>query len=227
MSDAYHVLTELEALTDPQKATEMARYHKADRRYLGIANPKLDEISKSWRKKLTLEDRLQLASDLWRSDIHEARITAAKLLTQARLRPDDTAAWRLIASWVPEFDSWAIADHAAIAGQKRLVWDPSRIDEIESWTVSPHLWTRRAALVMTLPWTKQNHPSEAEIAVRERVLSWAEIYVSDHEWFIQKAVGWWLRDLSKPDAPRVRDFIDRHGPEMKPFAVREAMRHLT
>jgi 3-methyladenine DNA glycosylase AlkD len=88
------------------------------------------------------------------------------------------------------------------------------------------MWTRRAALVSTLPWTKQNHPKPAELEARDRILGWAARLVPDHRWFIQKAVGWWLRDLSRHDPDRTRQFIATHGDSMKPFAVKEAMRHL-
>ena len=210
----------------PGKAAEMAAYHKVPRVYLGTANPDIDALAKAWRADLSLDDRLALASGLWDTDIHEARIAAAKLLTQARIRPADAAAWRLIASWVPAFDAWAVADHASIAGQKRLVADPARLDEAEGWTRSDRLWTRRAALVMTLPWTKQNNPKPTELETRDRVLGWAAGYVDDPEWFIQKAVAWWLRDLSKHDPERVRAFLAAHGDRMKPFARKEAARLL-
>lgn len=217
---------QLRALADPAKAAEMHKYHKVDRPYLGIANPVIDEHVKAWREDVDLEGRLTLARGLWKSNIHEGRIAAAKLLTQARIRPDDQAAWEMIKSWVPSFDAWAIADHVCIAGQKRLVADPSRLDEVEEWTTSDHLWTKRAALVMTLPWTKQNNPKPDEIAVRERVLGWAASYVTDHDWFIQKAIAWWLRDLSKHDPDRVQAFLEAHADAMKPFAVKEAGRKL-
>lgn len=128
---------------------------------------------------------------------------------------------------MPDFDSWAIADHACMAGQKRLVADPTRVDQVEAWTQSDHMWTRRAALVITLPWTKQNFPKPAELEVRDRVLGWAAGYVSDHDWFIQKAVAWWVRDLSKHDAERSRAFLDAHGEKMKPWARKEAARHMS
>ena len=54
-------------------------------------------------------------------------------LVQARIK-DDAAVWALIARWVPDFNSWAIADHVCMAGMKRLGADPSRIDEVETWT---------------------------------------------------------------------------------------------
>ena len=215
----------LTALGDPDRATQALAYHKIDRPYLGVAVPQIDDLARQWRSDLTLDDRLALAAALWDSNIHEGRIAAAKLLYQARIRPDD-AAWVLIRSWVPDFDAWAIADHVCISGAKRLLADPTRIDDVEPWTTSEHMWTRRAALVITLPWTKQNHPKPLDLAIRDRVLGWAATYVSDPEWFIQKSVAWWLRELSRHDPARTRAFLDAHGAAMKPFARKEAARHL-
>mgnify|MGYP000507106491 FL=1 len=226
MTTKREALDALRAAGDPEKAKDMHRYHKVDRPYLGIANPVIDELVKAWRAEIDLDARLMLARGLWKSNIHEARIAAAKLLTQARLRPDDSDAWDLIVSWVPDFDAWAIADHVCIAGQKRLIADPTRLDTVETWTRSDHMWTRRAALVMTLPWTKQNHPKPAELAARDRVLGWAAGYTTDHDKFIQKSIAWWLRELSKHDQDRVRTFLSHHGADMKPSAVREAGRML-
>jgi 3-methyladenine DNA glycosylase AlkD len=218
-------LAGLNAVAAPDKAPEMAAYHKSTRRFLGVTVPQIDDLADAWRADCTLDERLALADGLWATDIHEARVAAAKLLTQARIRPDD-GAWSLIQKWVPEFDGWAIADHVCIAGQKRLVWDPSRIDTIETWTQSPHMWTRRAAFVITLPYAKQNHPKPDENAIRERVLGWAERAADDRDWFIQKAVAWWLRDLSKHDAARVAQWLADHGARLKPFAAKEAGKYL-
>lgn len=210
---------------DTEKASQMARYHKADRRYLGVGNPILNDLARDLRQDLSQDARIALARDLWATDVHEIRILAAKLFTQARIRPDEDA-WSLIQSWVPDCDAWAIADHVCMAGQKRLVADPMRLDTVEGWTRSDHMWTRRAALVITLPWTKQNHPKPEDLAHRDRILGWAASYVPDRNWFIQKAVAWWLRDLSKHDAPRVQAFLAEHGDAMKPFARKEAGKYL-
>ncbi len=219
-------LDALRAVADPADADRMAAYHKVERPYLGVRVPVIDALAKDWRGAITLDERLTLASGLWDTDIHEARVAAAKLLEQARIRPDDSGAWQLIASWVPQFDAWAIADHVCGAGQKRLVADPSRLDEVEGWTTSDHMWSRRAALVITLPWTKQNNPKPEELAARDRILGWAATYVPDRDWFIQKAIGWWLRELSRHDPARVMEFLATHGDAMRPHARREALTHL-
>lgn len=215
----------LQTQGDATKAADMRKYHKADRVYFGVANPVIDAIAKDWRADLTLENRLTLAADLWDSNIHEARVAAAKLLVQARIKPDD-AAWALIVSWVPQFDAWAIADHVCGAGGRRLIAVPSRLDEVELWTTSDHMWTRRAALVMTLPWTKMNNPKPDDLAQRERILGWAAGYTTDPAWFIQKSVSWWLRELGRHDPARVHAFLRDHGDAMKPFARKDASRKL-
>ncbi|WP_424833120.1 DNA alkylation repair protein [Ruegeria sp.] len=218
-------LDQIKAQADPERGAQMAAYHKVDRPYLGVANPVLNDLTKTWRQQLSVTDRIALSDALWQTNIHEGRLAAAKLLTQARIRPDD-AVWDLLQSWLPDFDAWAVADHACMAMQKRLTADPDRLDQVEVWTTSDHMWTRRAAMVATLPWTKQNHPKPDDLKRRDRILGWAAGYVDDSDWFIQKSIAWWLRELSKHDPHRVISFLDRHGDEMKPFARKEAGKYL-
>ena len=210
----------------PGQAARMAARHRVPRLYLGTPNAVLDRLARQWRRELDLPARLDLAAALWRSDVHEGRIVAAKLLTQARIRPDDRGAWGLIVGWVPQLDGRALADHAAAAGQRRLVADPGRIETVARWTDSAHMWTRRAALAMTLPWARLRHPGPVDTAIRERALGWAATHVADPDRFIQTSVAQWLRELSRRDPARVAAFLEAHGDAMRPFARREATRHL-
>ena len=223
LDDALDVLR---SYAEVQQADQKAAYHKQTRAVLGVGNEVLNQLSKDWRKDLDVAGRVDLARALWDSDIFEARILAAKLLTQARIK-DDAPVWELLVSWVPDFDSWAIADHACSAISKRLVAQPARLDSVEEWTTSAHMWSRRAALVATLPWAKLPNPKAADEATRDRILGWAAGYVADRDWFIQKSVGWWLRDLSKHAPDRTRAFLDGPGATLKAFARKEAAKYLT
>ena len=107
-----------------------------------------------------------------------------------------------------------------------MIADPSRLDVVESWTKAPNMWTRRAALVMTLPWAKMANPKAADLAVRTRVLDWAEAAITDRDWFMQKTIAAWVRDLSKHDASRGKAFVDGPGQGLKAFARKEAARFL-
>lgn len=226
MTEPAEALAALRAGADPAKAAEMAAYHKAPRVYLGLPVPAIEALVADWRGGLDLPGRVALAAALWDSDLHEARIAAAKLLTQARLGEADPLVWAEFLRWIPDFDAWAIADHACKAGERRLVAVPSRLDIVEGWVADPNKWVRRAALVATLPWTKLTHPDAADLATRDRILGWAAALVADRDWFIQKAIGWWLRSLSLHDPARVTGFLDGPGADLKPFARREALRRL-
>jgi 3-methyladenine DNA glycosylase AlkD len=217
-------LQALAAAADPARAAEMAAYHKAPRAYLGAANPAIDRLVADWRAGLDVPGRIGLAAGLWDSDIHEARIAAAKLLTQARIREAEPAVWAETLRWVPGFDAWAIADHACKAIERRLVAEPARLDTVETWTTDPNPWVRRAALVATLRWTRARHPSPDEIAARGRILGWAAGYVADPDRLIQRAVAGWLRSLARHDPDRARAFLDGPGAALKPVARREVLR---
>ncbi|SOC10464.1 DNA alkylation repair protein [Rhodobacter maris] len=218
-------LAALAACGDAERAAEAASYHKVARRYLGVPVPLIEDSARLWRAQCTLEERVALADALWRTDVHEAMIAAAKLLTQARIRPDQ-AVWDLIAGWAPGFNGWAVSDHACNAGGRRLAAAPERLDEVETWLHNPNMWTRRAALVITLPFTKSNIPTAEERAIRARILSWCESLAPERDWFLQKAIGGWLRELSKHDAAPVADWLAAHGATLKPFARKEATKYL-
>lgn len=219
-------LARIAAAGDATRAASMAARHKIARPYLGTPDPVIDALARDWRQTLPLDDRLALADGLWRTNVHEARLAAAKLLTQARIRPDDAPVWALIRTWIPDLDGWALTEQTAIAGQKRLVVDPDRLDAVEDWITAPRKWTRCAALLMTLPWTRQNFPKPADLAIRDRVLGWCATLAEDRDGAVQQALAAWLRDLARHDAPRAQAFLTDHGAQLKGFARTEAARHL-
>jgi 3-methyladenine DNA glycosylase AlkD len=162
--------------------------------------------------------RLDVARTLWREEVYDLRIAAARLA--ARLPAScDAEIWRFLTERMGDLDGWAVADNFADAGGPRLIAVPARLDEVERWVESPHLWTRRASLVFTLDWMRAGRSPE-------RMLGWAARLVAEREWFIQKAVGWWLRELGKRDPDRVRAWLAEHGGRMRAFARREAEKYL-
>jgi 3-methyladenine DNA glycosylase AlkD len=112
-----------------------------------------------------------------------------------------------------DLDGGAAADNLASVGSRCLIADPDRLDALEAWIESPHLWTRRATLVFALPWAKEKRDPE-------HMLGWAARLAEDREWFIQKAVGRGLRELSKRDPERVRRFLEEYGRKLTGVARR-------
>jgi len=208
----------LRALGSRERAEQEKRYQKSRWEHWGVALPGMDAAIRETLGDLTQKDALSLCTRLWREPVWDLKIVAGRILARKSIEPD-VEVWRFVTERLADLDGWALADNLASVGSRCLIADPSRLDAVEAWTLSAHLWTRRAALVFTLPWAKEKRDPE-------RMLGWAARLAEDRQWFIQKAVGWWLRELSKRDPERVRGFLKEHGPKLTSVARREAIKYL-
>jgi 3-methyladenine DNA glycosylase AlkD len=203
---------------DAKRAEWEKAYQKSRWEHWGVALPAMDAAIKQALGDLTQRQALDLCARLWREPVWDLKIVAGRILARKGIEPN-AEAWEFVTERLPDLDGWAVADNLANVAWRCLIEDERRLDAVEAWIESPHLWTRRAALVFTLPWAKGDRDPE-------RMLGWAARLAEDHEWFIQKAVGWWLRELSKRDPERVRRFLEEHEWTLTSVAKREATRYL-
>ena len=212
------LIAALRAFADAERAAQEKRYQKSSWEHWGVAVPKMDAAIRATVADLGEGDSLALAARLWREPVWDLRIVAGRVVARKAVAPD-AAVWTFVTQRMADLDGWAVADNLAVVGGRCLLADPARLDLVETWVESSHLWTRRAALVFTLPWTKDGRDPA-------RMLGWATRLAADRQWFIQKAIGWWLRELSKRDPQRVRRFLDEHGAPLMAVARREATKYL-
>jgi 3-methyladenine DNA glycosylase AlkD len=212
------LLEALRALGDATRAEYEKAYQKSRWEHWGVSLPKMDAAIKQTFGDLTQDQALSLCQRLWRETVWDLKIVAGRILARKSIEPDADV-WSFVTERLADLDGWAMADNLATGASRCLLADSSRLNAVEAWIESPHMWTRRAALVFTLPWTKGEHDPE-------QMLGWAARLADDREWFIQKAVGWWLRELSKRDPERVRRFLDEYGRKLTGVAKREATKYL-
>ena len=220
-------LDQLTALADPDRAEGMAQYHKVNRRYLGLANPQINDLTKA------------LAPGIVRC---WSRHGGGRALANGHLRSPPCRCQAVDPGSHPPRRRGLDPDRRLVAGFRQLGHRRPRLHGRTETSGGPSrpVWTRSKAgpVLITCgpaaprwwprcPWCKQRHPKPDELKARQRILGWAASYVPDRDWFIQKAIAWWLRDLSKRDPEIVRDFLERYGAQMKPFARKEAARYLT
>ena len=215
---AQQFMKEVLACADPARAERNRQYHKSTRQHWGITMPQLDHVVKRHAPLHPPERLLQLARQLWNSGVYDLMTAAGRILGRREITASPEL-WNTIDGWLRDVDGWALEDVLAPAAWKCLLHDPAVMDDLERWTKHPDKWRRRAALIYTLPYAKRGRDPE-------RVLGWAAAYVADPEWFIQKAVGWWLRELSKHDGPRVVQFLQSHWHRLQGVARKEASRRL-
>ena len=206
------------AFADPARAERDRQYHKSARPHWGIKMPQLDGVVKRHARQHAPEMLFQLAQTLWDSGTFDLMIAGGRILGRREI-PASPRLWRTLDAWLDDVDGWALEDVLAPAAWKCLLHDPDVLDDMERWTTHPGVWRRRATLVYTLPYAKPGRDPE-------RVLTWAAAYAADPEWFIQKAIGWWLRELSKHDGTRVVRFLQAHWRQLRGVARQEASRRL-
>ncbi len=218
-------LDRLRSLADPERAARASARHKRSRETLGVTPAALEEVVAEWRAERDLDARIELADALWDSDVHEARLAAARLLVQARMRPDD-AAWAAIMDWAPQIDGAEIDDAVMTAAARRVVADPTRLDQITPWARSRNPWLRRGVMLATLPWAKMNNPKPEDLEIRELVLELMLRLASDRHGGVRQAAGQWLRNLEKHDPARVDAWHATHDamavPEPEPDTTPDA-----
>ncbi|TQS72404.1 DNA alkylation repair protein [Rhodobacteraceae bacterium] len=199
-------LLTLESWSDPARAAKLQAQHGGECRYLGTPAVGLDDSASMWREALAPEPRLELAKGLWSSQIFEARIVAAKLLSQARMRPDD-AAWETVKDWIADCDSFALTDAVSRAGSKRLQAKPQRLEDIAPWLEAESPWPKVAMFTMTRPWAKLRNPKPEDNAAQDMVLGWAFALATGTRGPVARAISLWLIDLARFQQERVEDWL--------------------
>ncbi|SFJ29803.1 DNA alkylation repair protein [Jannaschia pohangensis] len=199
------ILTDLRAAGDADRAARDRAANRTQRETWGVSAETLNETAKALRDELSVDHRVIIADALWRAEVFDARMLACKMMTQARIRPDD-GVWARLTEWVFQIDCRALSEAAAAAMSRRVMADLSRLDVVAGWTDAANPWVRRTALAAATPLAKTNRPTEAELAARERVIGWIAAMADDARPVIRQAVDGWLRDLARHDPDRVAAF---------------------
>lgn len=213
------ILEKLQSLGKVERALADKKYHKSERIHWGVPVPENKTFAKEISQGLSNTEKVRLARSLWETDLFDPMICAAKILTLPKILPTEEV-WNTLRTFLTKVDGWALEDQLAHIAWKCILHKESLLNEVETWTKDANFWMRRAALVYTLPYAKPNRNPE-------RMLRWASSYASDKEWFIQKAIGWWLRVLGEHNPQRVILFLNEHGSLLKGVAKKEATRKLS
>lgn len=133
-----------------------------------------------------------------------------------------------IESLLPRLHSWETTDcfGSFVSG---VAWRVGVLTDkhILAWTKSDHLWTRRAALVSTVPLNQPARGATAPNGEARKTLAICQRLVDDHEDMIVKALSWALRVLASKDAVAVEAFIDEHRERLAARVIRETRNKLT
>ena len=214
------LITELEENRNELLAESMEKYMQDKFRFLGIRGPKRIELYKKYfptaRKTKVID--WNFIETCWNKEEREFQYAVVYYLKtmQKFLKKGDISKLKYLVvtkSW------WDTVDLLS-----KIIGDVvNRNKELKTlmleWAKKENdIWLRRVAILHQLSF-KEN----VDKLLLETIL---EDNLCDSEFFINKAIGWALRDYSKVNPEWVRKFIEKNRSEMANLSLREASKYL-
>ena len=208
-----------EESADRENAVKMAKYMRNLFSFYGIPTPRRKklyrDILKEEKKRKTVD--WKFLNQCYMDEHREFQYLAADYLIALNdfLVYDDIPKIR---KYVKEKQWWDTIDCL-----DRVIGDiglrDKRVDELMlEWSTDGDFWVRRIAIDhQLLRKEKTNTVLLEKIIVNN---------LGSNEFFINKAIGWSLRDYSKTDPEWVRNFIDRYRDRMDKLSIREAGKYI-
>lgn len=207
---------ELPSLGDHKRALGAQAYMKDMAPFLGVMTPDRRALVKSILSKLpvpTSDEIAETVRALWKLEEREYQYAGNDLLAKYNMR----------------LDKKFLADHCEYLISHKSWWDT--VDGLGSAVVSP-LTMKYPAKSLMRKWNKSSDIWLVRASIQHQrgrkyetdidlLFELCAPHVADKEFFIAKAIGWALRDLSRIDNREVIRFLSEH-PDLNSVAVREA-----
>lgn len=206
---------------NPELAPGMKAYMRNQFEFLGLPTPVRRDLLKPFLTQGKQEaKRCGIDRDFvdacWERDEREFQYNALDYLAAVKkyLEPQDID-W--LRDLVERKSWWDTVDRLDILVGD-ILWRNPNDPLILSWAVDENFWVRRVAI---------NHQRPRKAQTDTGLL--AEILTANFgskEFFINKAIGWALREYSKTDPAWVAEFINSHRSSMAPLSIREGSKRL-
>lgn len=213
----------LRAVSDPERARNEKRYLKSDLRFIGVKVPEIRRAIKPFIRSGAITDRdtlLEFTGECWASGVHELRATAIQALRDKSdlLEVRDMA---LIEDLIRQSKSWGYVDPLSIYLAGGLVERfPELSAMLDRWSTDDDFWVRRSAMLALLI------PLRQGAGDWDRFAGYADGMLEEKEFFIRKAIGWVLREVSKKRPELVHGWIAPRTARASGVTMRETVRYL-
>jgi 3-methyladenine DNA glycosylase AlkD len=199
-------------------AVDMKAYQKNQFEFLGIQTPARRKLSRAFIKIAKHQPvDWDFVARLWALPEREFQYVACDYLKQMQdlLVPEDLARIEKLVTTKSWWDTVDSLDRTV--GQITRNY-PEYKQVMLEWSQADNFWLRRIAIDHQLTCKEQT-----DVSLLERILI---NNLNQTEFFINKAMGWALRDYSKTNPDWVRQFIDSHRSGLSKLTIREGSKYL-
>ena len=212
------IFAEFKKLKNDKKAIEMSAYMKNQFAFLGISASPRKEIENKIFKSVAKENiDFKFTDKCYKNKYREFQYTAIDYLNFKK-EYLNISHIEILKNYILTKSWWDTIDHL-----DKIVGDIALRDKkvnkiLLNWSLDENIWIRRVAIDhQILRKEKTNIELLEQIIINN---------LNQKEFFINKAIGWSLRDYSKTNPKWVRDFIKRHKNSMNNLSIREASKYI-
>lgn len=212
------IFAEFKKLKNDKKAIEMSAYMKNQFAFLGISASPRKEIENKIFQSVSKENiDFKFTDKCYKNKYREFQYTAIDYLNFKK-EYLNISHIEILKNYILTKSWWDTIDHLdKIVGDIAL--RDERVNEILlNWSLDENIWIRRVAIDhQILRKEKTNIELLEQIIINN---------FNQKEFFINKAIGWSLRDYSKTNPKWVRNFIKRHKNSMNNLSIKEASKYI-
>ena len=212
----------LTAAANPANATSMTEYMRGRYIYFGVKAPERKTILKTtidhYKSQLDRSAIITIVKQLYKQPHRELHYCAVELVThflKKKFEKEDIAFIKhliITRAWWDTVDM--IAKHH-LGGYLKL-YPEETIKVIQEYSTANHLWLNRSAIIFQLDYKQETDTS--------LLFSLCLKHKGTGEFFINKAIGWALREYSKTNPQAVIEFVSKNS--LAPLSEQEALRKI-
>ncbi len=211
--------TLFEQNANPGQAAPMKKYMREQFEYLGIKSPQVKLLFREYVNEHGLpaiEDLDEIVRELWRLPQREFQYAAMSLMERLEKKLPAKSI-KTLEYMITRKSWWDTVDNIShIVGILFRRYPDVREKYLTNWRASKNIWLRRTAILFQLDFKRETDFDLLCDIIRENLGS--------KEFFINKAIGWALRQYARVDPKAVKKFVKET--ELHPLSRREAMKHL-
>jgi len=202
-----------------EQAQKMSKYMLNKFEYIGIKTPERRKIFKNFFKEYKNEEKIdwEFVNKCWENKYREFQYIAADYLKNMKdkLTIDDIPKLKqliLKKSW------WDTIDNLDMTIGTLVLKDSNVNKILLEWSLDENIWLKRIAIDHQLLRKEKTNTELLEKILKNNL--------GQTEFFINKAIGWALRDYSKTNPEWVKNFIEKNRENMAKLSIKEASKYL-
>ncbi|MCD4737218.1 MAG: DNA alkylation repair protein [Bacteroidales bacterium] len=205
---------------DEVYAANIKRYMRGQFNFYGIPTPKRRELVKNFIKihGLPKQEKLEnLVKECWENPHREFQWTIMEFLFKFIKKMDETY-FVLFEYMIIHKSWWDTIDFIAtkLVGELFKKYPEKIPFWTEIWMESGNIWLQRTCLLFQLHYKKNTDQKLLDNFIKH--------LDGSKEFFINKAIGWILREYSKTNAVWVINYVNKN--QLAPLSEREALKWL-